>query len=451
MTGFLEASKRGVDRTELYNKSKKDTLKKSIAELINVTFIDDFDDSQIDNSDIESLVLSKNRENYGEKQARHDLSLIAYCRKKRKKNIKSVVDIEWWVITNDERLTYWNQKNNSEYQECLTEIQLSNITWIQKKKTDNVSLMQTIVSLSSSVAISSKEIEVLVQKVHTYNEKYKNDTETLDKISLVFASNMLKASDIKKINADDDAFEQILEEKVLKIQMEQYEQMDEYEKVKEHDSELLKKNNILTDKINHLTIQLNIEKSRNKIEKYKRDIYEAEKEKKDCLEKIDIYEKLINFKKEHEISTSRYVVAIFSIITIFPIAIFILLYMKILRPYLMDLLKKVNTTSDFIQNIICTWAIPLVFIPIYYCIIIIICGRPLSPKELFNFFKHKILKNRTKRYMKKNKIPFSYQIDNIEQKLSEINFEIKEIDRNINELENNILNIENEIETLQSM
>lgn len=56
----------------------------------------------------------------------------------------------------------------------MTEIQFSNIIMLQRKRSDNSGLMQTMVSLSSRTALSPTEIERFAQKIHIYHENNKN-------------------------------------------------------------------------------------------------------------------------------------------------------------------------------------------------------------------------------------------------------------------------------------
>lgn len=114
MTGFWEAARRGVTRDILFALTNKEELKNKISAMTNVTFVDDYDNAKIASIEIEDLVKSKKRDTYGEMQARHDLSLIDYCRQKRGTHSAKIVDIDWWVLTNDERLTYWNQQNSGQ-------------------------------------------------------------------------------------------------------------------------------------------------------------------------------------------------------------------------------------------------------------------------------------------------------------------------------------------------
>lgn len=449
LTGFWEATRRGVSRDNLLKLANKTELKERISKLIEVNYVEDFDDTKISENQIMSLIESKKRDSYGEPQARHDLSLIAYCKEKRNDNIDIISKIDWWILTNDERLTYWNQQNTNQYQECLTEIQLSNLIWIQQKRVDNSGLMQTIVSLSSSMAISSTGIENLVRKIHIYQEENNKKNINLDKLSLIFANNMLTTADILKINAEEDAFDQVLEEKILEIQNSQCKQQQEYESIKKQGIKLSDKNDILLKQVNSLTVQLELVKCRHEIEKYERDICDAVKVRDSYENKLEIYNDLHNYQNEHELSTSRYV-ALLSIPAILPIVVITIMYIRLLRPYLLCILEKINSTSSFTQDIICTWIIPLVSVPIYYWAIAMLFGNPLSPKELFYFYKHKLLKFRTKRYMKNNNIPLSYQLNNIEQIIRELNSNIDNVNRSIKGLNDNISEINTQISSLQS-
>ncbi len=448
MSGFLDAMKRGIDRTKLFEKSKTENLKASISELIDVTFIEDFDDSQIGMAEIESLVLSKNKDGYGEKQGRHDLSLIEYCRKKRKKQVSAVTDIEWWVLTNDERLTFWNQRNNNEYQECLTEIQLSNIVWIQQKKTDNIGLMQTIMSLSNSAAISSNDIELFAQRIRSYYEGHKDRTNSLDKISLVFESNKITTADIQKINAEDDAFEQIIEEKMLEIQIEKLSRQQEYETIRDKDNKLSDENNALKKQLSSLSIENANIKYRHKIEKYEHDIQDAAKEMEDLSKQKDFYDKINKYQKTIGISTGRYTILI-AMLAVLPLAAVFILYIK--SPayhFTLSFLKRIDNIPNFVQDMICTWIIPIIFTGIYYLLVVNLFGALLSPKELFTLLQQKLLKFRIKRYMIQNGIPLDYQTGDVDLKIQEMDLGIDRLTRTIENFRNNIAETEAEMKNL---
>lgn len=427
MTGFWEASKRGISRSTMLEKTKKDTLKKCILELIDATFIEDFDDSKILTDQIENLVNSKNRTNYGDKQAKHDLSLIEYCRKNRKNHITSVSDIDWWVLTNDERLTFWTQQSDREYQECLTEIQLCNLMWIQGKRNDNLGLTQTIVSLSANAAISYSDIEQFAKKVHIYQQKNIDNVNNLDKISLLFASNMLTTADIQKINAEEDALDQILEEKVSIIQEGQALQQQKGEKLSSENELLIQRNKILSE-------QLEKEKYQRKIDKYTRDIDDLKKEKNSTQNNVDIFAKLIHYKEEHNNLAGRIII----IMGLISITLIVTLYVKFGHALVLNFLSKIVTVPSFIQDTILL-VIPVLLTMIYYIIIGIIFGNLFSPKELFNLLKLNLLNKWLRKYMIKNNISLKYLDIDIEISKAENDLNINALDRNIQILKSNIL------------
>ena len=104
-SGFLSALQNGLTRAELLELSEPDKLKEAIIGKYSIELIDDYTDN-IEDYEIDSLVQSKAIERYGKPQAKHDLLLIKYCRKKRPKRISTVGNAQWWVLTNDKKLTY---------------------------------------------------------------------------------------------------------------------------------------------------------------------------------------------------------------------------------------------------------------------------------------------------------------------------------------------------------
>ncbi len=436
MTGFWEAARRGVSRSSIFEKSKRENLKNSILELIDVTFIDDFDDSKISNTEIESLVLSKKRDSYGEKQARHDLSMIKYCKKHRNRPISSVTDISWWVLTNDEKLTFWNQQNNDYYQECLTEIQLSNLMWLQGNRNDNLGLTQTIVSLSTNASITYNDIEQFAKKVHKYQQKNENSTENLDKISLLFASNMLTTSDIQKISSEDDALEQMLEVKVSAIQEAQELQKQQGEKLSTENELLIQKNKILSVKLEKTQYE-------RKIDKYKRDLSDLQHEQENINKELNIL-KILDESKDKINKSSGRLVTIFLLISLVILSI---LYIKFGYPLVLSIIEKINFISEFAQDVI-LFIVPILLYIIYYIFVGIVFGKLLSPKELFNEIKSKLLNTSQKKYMKKNNIDLKYFGKNLEFEIAKKESAFKNIERNIQIIQNRITELNEKISSL---
>lgn len=436
MSGFWEASKRGVSRTSMLEKTKRETLKSSILELIDVTYIDDFDDTKLSNEQINSLVSSKNRDTYGDRQAIHDLCLIEYCKKNRKNHFNSVSDINWWVLTNDERLTFWNQQNSDEYQECLTEIQLSNLMWIQRNRNDNLGLTQTIVSLSTTASITYSDIEQFAKNVHIYQKKNKNNVENLDKISILFASNMLTTSDIQKISAEEDALDQIVEEKVLEIQEIQTLQQQNGEKLLNENELLLQKNNILS-------FQLKKEQCERKIDKLKRDLLDMRIEQKTNCEDISILTDLDEQKNKYAISSGRLVI----ILTLMPTIFVFILYFKFGYQLVSSLLKEIVVMPDFLQDTILL-IIPILCSLLYYIIVGIIYGSLLPPKNLFEKTKSKLINIRLKKYARKSNINLKYLSKDFKFEILKVESDLKITKSNIELIQNRITELNDEISLL---
>ena len=433
MSGFWEASKRGISRTSMFEKTKKEILKNNISELIDATFIDDFDDTQLSNDQINSLVSSKNRDNYGIKQAKHDLSLIEYCKKKRKNHITSVFDINWWILTNDERLTFWNQQNSDVYQECLTEIQLSNLMWIQRNRSDNIGLTQTIVSLSTNASITYNDIEQFARRVHDYQLNNKNNVTNLDKLSLLFASTMLTTSDIQRISAEEDALDQMLEEKVLEIQEAQTLQQQLGENLSNENNLLIQKNKILS-------LKLEKEQYERKTDKYKRDLLDILNEQEIIQKELNILNNLNEQKSKYEISSGRSV----AILGLIPIIFIFILYVKYGYKYASSLLKGIDSISTFMQETILL-IIPILCSFAYYIIVGIIFGSLLSPKELFEKIKSKLSDSKLKKYVTKNNINLKYLSKDFVFEISKKRSDLKTSERKAEMIQERITELEDKI------
>lgn len=436
MSGFWEASKRGISRTSMFEKTKKEILKNNISELIDATFIDDFDDTQLSNDQINSLVSSKNRDNYGIKQAKHDLSLIEYCKKKRKNHITSVFDINWWILTNDERLTFWNQQNSDVYQECLTEIQLSNLMWIQRNRSDNIGLTQTIVSLSTNASITYNDIEQFARRVHDYQLNNKNNVTNLDKLSLLFASTMLTTSDIQRISAEEDALDQMLEEKVLEIQEAQTLQQQLGENLSNENNLLIQKNKILS-------LKLEKEQYERKTDKYKRDLLDILNEQEIIQKELNILNNLNEQKSKYEISSGRSV----AILGLIPIIFIFILYVKYGYKYASSLLKGIDSISTFMQETILL-IIPILCSFAYYIIVGIIFGSLLSPKELFEKIKSKLSDSKLKKYVTKNNINLKYLSKDFVFEISKKRSDLKTSERKAEMIQERITELEDKINSL---
>lgn len=214
MSGLLAAIQRGKTRTNLMELSKPSILKEKLVSAYGICVIHEEDNVPIDLAEeIDSLISSKGIDSYGMKQATHDMLLINYCRQNRKKGIDSFTDARIWVLTNDMKLTYWNQNNSSGIQECITESQLSNLLWIQTPKEDNAGLINTMVALANRELINTTKFYEFINKMQVYKQ-LNNNPSAIDNISLIFACDCLTMNDISRISDDDHEIDNVIKEKM---------------------------------------------------------------------------------------------------------------------------------------------------------------------------------------------------------------------------------------------
>lgn len=222
--GLLSAMSRGKSRTELLELTRQSNLRPILEEVHEILIVDDYETPEKIDAEVKSLVDAKAKESYNDKQAIHDLALIYYCRINRSKHIDSFSDAKCWVLTNDIKLTYWNQKNHDKFEECITEGQLSNLIWLQQPKEDNLGLINTMVALANKEQIDPGKFHQFIDKMQMYKESVKNKKTETDNLSLIYACDCFTTSDVKRINEEEDGITPIINEKVAFIRKEQEEQ-----------------------------------------------------------------------------------------------------------------------------------------------------------------------------------------------------------------------------------
>ena len=323
MNGLWEAYRSGVPRTKFLNLSNIEKLKNALQSQASIQFIEDYDDSKLSIESIKELIEFKKKDQYREKQAKHDVALIEFCRQKRAKDILSIKDADWWVLTNDVRLSYWNQLQSSNVQECLTETQLSNLLWIQKERRETSGLSETIALLANNESLSIDNLHMLARRLNKHIES--NLDDDLDKMAIVFANTTISQSDIRFLEEHgefDDFIERITasksqSEKALEILRQENQDVSVKLTNEQEENELLRgelnQQKILSERKKKESIKAGI---RNKIEKIE---YE-----------LTLYDDIRNYMKLKE----KVIVRCISIISI--IVIFTLLYLafEVAYPYL---------------------------------------------------------------------------------------------------------------------
>ena len=329
-SGFWNAYQNGVSRTQFFELSKEENIRSLLTTKYAVTIIDDFDDQNLDQYEVQDLIISKNIDRYSIRQATHDLLLISCCKKRRPKRIKNLVETSWWVLTNDSKLTFWNRKSSAPFQECITEVQLSNLLWLQAKKSSAEGLTNAIIALSSKHTIGTAEVSVFANRIDHYRKQNANDPQKLDALALVFASNTLTSEDITNANTDEDQFADFISSRVAEIRDQQAKQEEEMSSVKTQNEEISKKlihseeektdlsakllsssqnNSALVAENKELKTKLTATENQAKKSIILRDLKDLEKEISEMTRSEHELERIIAYKNSRQVSSSRFVLA----------------------------------------------------------------------------------------------------------------------------------------------
>ena len=437
-SGFLNAMQNGMTKTDFFELTKENNLRELLESNFDITIIDDFDDPNLTQDNISSLILFKNKESYDDNLARHDLLLISYCRKQRKHKMNTIIDAQWWVITNDAKLASWNRKNNPNIQECLTETQLTNLTWLQSKKDGSDGLTNTIVILSSRCALNTSDLSTFAKRIDVYKTRNIKSPQKLDSLALVFESSILTTDDIKKINTQEDELQNIINTRVAEIKIKRQQQFLELKEVKS-------KNNEMSAFIKNLTNDLEYQKIINQRNTINNDI-------NDINNKIKTYEELLNqlysikkFCEGSKVSAARNILLKISLFLI--LIIFIAFYN--FYPLLLDFIKNNNNWFAWLNMFISSGIIISIIFPLYYFIIVFFCGTPYKPAELFCELRdRRVLKKKCK-YISNNKFKPEYNDINLDFEISNIESLLKSQKSSLQLLKEKLDYLEKQIEEKQ--
>ena len=215
----------------------------------------------------------------------HDLLLIHIIASKRSKTLYQAEKANWWLLTDDNRLTNWNAKNAGVQgiPECITESQLATVMWLcNPKKSTLDGLFNTVIALRSQGLAGNSEYIKISKEIERQKERYSNDESKLQKLSLVLSQRVLSVEDFssedyEELNAKFDQMlfesQEELDEKNRKIE-EQEREIDIYKKESE---EFLNKyegiTSLLTEKNEKLIISF---KSRIEDKQSQRDTVQKE-------------------------------------------------------------------------------------------------------------------------------------------------------------------------------
>lgn len=168
----------------------------------------------------------------------HDLLLIETVSTKRPKSVYKSNNADWWVLTDDNRLTSWNAKRSS-VPECITEAQLATIMWLCNPQVASLDgLFNTVVALKSRDLIGTDEYSKISKEIERQKERYASDQTKSKKLALVWSQQLLRLEDLycEDTATVDTKFDELLEEaqenatKDKRIIEKQKQSIEEFEK-----------------------------------------------------------------------------------------------------------------------------------------------------------------------------------------------------------------------------
>jgi hypothetical protein len=374
-SGIYASMQRGKTRTQLLELSNYDKLKICLHEKFYAQTIEDFDTpADITKEDIESLINRKNKEGYQQEQSIHDLTLIKYCNSHRIKRIDDYAKAKCWVLTNDLKLTSWNQENSKGIQQCITESQLANMFWLENPKGDNLGLSNTMVSLASGEFLDQNHFHRFINKINEYKEKIGDNPTQIQNFSLVFACDCITSEDIRRIDDDDYQIDDIIDKKADKIRQE--------------------------NKEKEISLKTNLEENKKlfnelKITKLDKEKFKLEKE----IKEIELQTKTIEDKKGSLLKTLSNADSITKLKVplarklVCYIILFILIVLFLLFKVTDIYLSIIKSWSSWLNNLVTENKLAEILLPmvftlvicfIFYILTFFIFGKLMSPKEMFN-------------------------------------------------------------------
>ena len=437
-SGFWSAYQHGKSRTEFFELSKQENIRKILQTNFGIEIVDDFDDSVILEEDISDLIRTKQNDKYSIKQAKHDLSLIAYCAKKRPHRINSITDAHWWVLTNDGKLTFWNQTTTDNVQECITETQLSNIMWLQARKECGDGLTNTIMTLASKFAIGTSELTAFANTISAYMQKHAENTSDLDNLSLVFASDSLTTGDIRNISTDEDKFAAIIAQKSEKIKTQQHEQTKLIYQLgvgkQESDARLVEshqQNDKLVQENATLRLKLEEQTREGKRKVLSRRIEDLKKSISSAETRLQQLKNIFEFDKTQIAPAARKLLVILFITC----GLFIIVWIRLFSEPLYQLIENSSNGEKDVLDFVSSGIVGALALLVYYVGVILIWGTPYTPAKLFCFLRDKLVRRKRIAYVLSNHYPSEYVDINLEAQIQQEERELTEVRKKLEEIE----------------
>lgn len=428
-SGFWAALQSGVSRTEFLEWANPDKLIQELTTKFSVAVIDDYEDPAIKAEAVKDLIAFKNVDKYAESQAKHDLTLIAYCEGRRSRRPHSLGEEHWWVLTNDAKLASWNRRRNR-LPACMTSVQVSNLLWLFTKKDSGAGLTNTIVSLAGRDAVSSTEISNFAARMGRYGEEYGSDPGAVKNLSNVLAHAVLSTNDIRKGGSSDSEFYDMIDRLAEEIRNKQ--KIEETRYAEATDSQ--------KREIDELKRKMELGKLQSK-KRQKTDGISAAKKSIAQIEKsIGEINDIQEFCSKEERKAARKVYFKFVRVCL-SILILALLVYNPLATFISRYKTFAGQVSDFTGYGIVT----LVFGVIYYSVVCFTLSGLYSPKELFDELKKRALLQEREKYILSKTYSTDFAHGMLETHRVELVNRLKNEQDNLSSLESELQDIEDAI------
>jgi len=390
-----------ITRTQLLDLSKLTYIENKMLEL-GITVIEE-DMPDFSSELITDLIRAKNKDYYRNTQAKHDLFLIDYCRRKRPNKVSEFSAARWWVITNDIKLTFWNQNNkNTDVQECITESQLSNILWISAKKNDNDGLINTIVALANNKSLNFTEIKCFKERMDIYYEEVKSDPQKLDQYSVAFASDRITRQDIRNVNENIQELSEIITDKYKEIEKEK----EENEKYKQSLSD---KNIAMEMKLADLNNKIVLSNHNNNLLVKERELDALITHEEKLLDKIKSGSNLVGHHKKLIKREGRKLLLIYAICAFAVTFLAIILWLLPSQP-VHNIVSLLNISST-IYGPVFTLSYSIFIYILSFIVSVVITGEPKSFIKLFIHLRDEQVSLEVERYIDEKCLDISHISD----------------------------------------
>ena len=145
----------------------------------------------------------------------HDLFIIDVVKTKRPQAIYKPVQANWWLLTDDNKLTRWRSKHlsSSKVNECITESQLATIMWVCNPETvSHEGFFNAVIAMRNQGLVGRTEFEKISKNIEHQRKKYAEDPKALKKLALVFSQKMMQ---LDVLSSDDEvSLDAIFEQKM---------------------------------------------------------------------------------------------------------------------------------------------------------------------------------------------------------------------------------------------